>query len=453
MRWRTISKAGLAVSCVALAGCLPTGDGSEGAGASVSRFLQNPGQVLSNDAAAQAALSETERATQRPDGTASPIIEDLAERRSILPKGSSYDKVARAVLTSSSRIAEAELRGAHLRAQAAKYNWLPQLGPSISLSSLGDFVTSLVVEQVLFDNGRKRAERDYARFDVEKAAVTLSQDSNDRVHDALSLFLAAEEGRARSAISERSLSDMGHFEWIMNERVKGGISDMSDLNVIRQKLAEIRAQQSSAQAAIRTAEAELAAMAGAPVSGISGVPDFRVTGGGRVPLSVLLAETERDLAVAQATVARAQHLPGLSARGTLTANNSSGAITAGGDTFFGIGTGASLKAIDAERDAATRRVAQAREDANRKIAALDQQMAGLGAQLMQARTLATQAKANLDLFQSQYKGGARQVMDVVGVYETWARQSESVVTKTFELERLRIDKARALGILADGGLI
>ncbi|MGX9355219.1 TolC family protein [Roseobacteraceae bacterium S113] len=440
----------------------------EGAGESVTRFLQDPGAAIGIDKlvggkkeaevtkAAHNVQPEnkTAVAAARPDGTPSPIIAELQTRRSVLPAGSSYDTVARAVLASSSRIEEAELKAAHLRAQAAKYNWLPQIGPSISLTSLGDFVTSLVLDQVIFDNGRKIAERDYARHDVEKAAVALSQASNDRVHDALSLYLAAAEGRERMSIAERSLKDMAHFEWVMNERVKGGVSDRSDLNIIRQKLAEIRSERDSALAQVATAEAELKAMAGKDLAGLDGVPGLAVPSSGQDALAVLMAEAERDLAIAQSKIARAQHLPGLSARATASsAADATFGVTAGGDTMFGIGTGASLKAIEAARDASSRKVAQAREDASRTLAAIDQQAIGLEAQLAEANGLSAQAKANLDLFQAQYKGGARQVMDVVGVYETWARQTEAAVAKKYELERLRFKKAQALGLLADGGLI
>lgn len=398
--------------------------------------------------------TRTQETTARPDGTPSPVIADLQARYSVLPSGSSYAQVAHAVLASSARIEEAELKAAHLRAQAAKYNWLPRLGPSISLTSLGDFVASLVVEQVLYDNGRKKAERDYARHDVEKAAVALSQASNTRVHDALALYLAAEEGRARIAIADRSLKDMGHFEWIMNERVKGGVSDMSDLNIIRQKLAEIRSQREGAAAAVATAEAELAAMAGKRLSGLSGTAPLALNVTSGSSLDVVMAQVESDIAVAQAKIARAQHLPGLSARGTLASNAPGGiSVNGGSDQLFGIGTGASLKAIEAAKDTAGRKVTQAREDEARKLAALDSQARGLQGQLGEAKSLVRQSKNNLDLFQAQYKGGARQVMDVVGVYETWARQSEAVVTKTYQLEKLRIKKAKELGLLADGGMI
>ena len=53
---------------------------------------------------------------------------------------------------------------------------------------------------VSVDFGKKKAEREFARADVEAAAVALSQDENDRVHTALSLYLKSEEARELAAV-------------------------------------------------------------------------------------------------------------------------------------------------------------------------------------------------------------------------------------------------------------
>jgi adhesin transport system outer membrane protein len=115
----------------------------------------------------------------------SQIIQGLALRFSVLPKGSVSDTVAASVLAANSRTAEAELRAATLRSEAASKNWLPKIGPQISLTSLGSLAANLVVDQVLFDNGRRKGEREFAVADVEVAAVSLAQDTNKRVAAAV----------------------------------------------------------------------------------------------------------------------------------------------------------------------------------------------------------------------------------------------------------------------------
>ena len=425
----------MCLASMTLGGCMAPGneDGT------VSRFLSK-----SPDAEASARQKEAAN---------SPIITSLQARRSILPAGSSYDRIAQPVLAANSRAAEAELRSARLRANAASKNWLPQIGPSISLTSLSDVVTQIFVEQVLFDNGRKKAERAFAKADVEMAAVNLADDTNERVLTALTLYLDAAEARERVALENRTLEDMSRFEWIMNERVKGGVSDMSDLNVIRQKLSEIRATLAAQNEAEATAIAELNAMSVEPLGDVRGLSDVPVSVEGARPLDVLLAEAEMDRDIASAKMERAGHLPGVKASGTLGDDSSGIGLNVGSDKLLGLGTGASLKALEAEKEAASRRVAQAEEDSNRKLRRLEQRLGALQRQVGEAESLTQQAKGNLDLFQQQYDAGQRQVMDVVGVYETFAARQTSAVGLKYELAEARLEMARLLGLLADGSQI
>ncbi|MBT53389.1 MAG: transporter [Mameliella sp.] len=386
----------------------------------------------------------------RPDtAQAAPIIHALSLRGSVVEPGTAYARVADAVIASDSRVAAAELHIARLRAEAAKYNWLPSIGPRISLTSLGDFVADLVVNQVLFDNGRKKAERDLAKSHVELAAVKLVEDGNRRVNDALTLYVRAQESRELDSHLEFALKDMTQFEWIMNERVKGGVSDTSDLNVLRQKLASIRARRSEAQETARTAMAELDAMAATPLTDIHGLGGLRDASGGPA-LGVLRAQAERDIAVAEARIARASHLPSLVASGSGGQSPLRGSLDIGSDTLFSLGTVSDLRAIDASRDAASRKIGEAEETAERAIRSQASQLAAYTRQAKEADLLTRQAKQNLDLFQRQYDGGQRQVMDVVGVYETYAAALERAIDLKYKAARAELELARLRGALAEG---
>ncbi|MFP3656154.1 hypothetical protein SB777_35180, partial [Burkholderia sp. SIMBA_052] len=91
---------------------------------------------------------------------------------------------------------------------AKSKNWLPSLRPSVSLNDLGEMVASMLLEQVLFDNGRRKAERAFAAADVEVAAVTLSADMNDRVKTALSLYVSGLRGDEKAAYAHRAIRTM-----------------------------------------------------------------------------------------------------------------------------------------------------------------------------------------------------------------------------------------------------
>ena len=428
--------AGLCAAALALAGCLSDVGGDA---ESVTR-LRTP---------------ETSATAAKPThadkiNAESAIIQSLVARRSVLPEGSPYARVATAVLAANARTAESELRAAQLRARAASKNWLPQIGPQISLTSLSSVITNLVVEQVIYDNGRKKGEREFAVADVEVAAVALASDTNTRVRTGLELYVSAAEAREKFTVGERTFKDMSHFEWVMNERVKGGVSDGSDLHILRQKLGEIRASQSASAEKAGTAIAELNAMAIGDLGGLRGVPDLPVQSGLAQPLSVTQAEAEKIRTIAAAKVDRASQLPGLTAGGTVGEDSTFGLKL---DGLLGLGTGDRLKAIEATKEAAGRSVAQANETANRMLRKLEGMIAAKERQAAEAAALTVQAKRNLDVFQSQYDAGQRQVMDVVGVYETFARQQDAEVTLKYEAIRLRIEMAELLGVLADGTAI
>ncbi len=382
----------------------------------------------------------------------SPIIQGLALRSSVLPDGDVSDRVAASVLAANSRTAEAELRAATLRSEAASKNWLPRIGPQISLTSLGSLVANLVVDQVLFDNGRRRGERAFAVADVEVAAVSLAQDTNRRVATALTLYTTAAEARETAALGTETLKDMGHFEWIMQERVKGGVSDMSDLTILRQKLSEIRANYEAALEREATSISELNAMSVQPLGDLRGVPDIPVNAFAGAPLTVVRAEAEKTRAIAAAKVERAGQLPGLSAGGTVGEGSTLG-LQVKSEQLLGFGTQAALQAAALAEETSTRKVRQAVEDANRDLRRLERQISAKSRQAAEAATLAAQAKRNLDIFQAQYDAGQRQVMDVVGVYETFARQQQAQVVLKYGAVRLKIEMAQIQGVLADGSAI
>ncbi|MGK8232670.1 TolC family protein [Roseovarius sp. MS2] len=186
------------------------------------------------------------------------------------------------------------------------------------------------------------------------------------------------------------------------------------------------------------------------MTGLSEVP---VDAGSVQSLDVLraMAEAERD--TAEAVMARAGFLPGLTAGGTVGNGDTSFGLNLRSEQLLGLGTGAQLKAVDADKEAAKRRRAQADEDSNRVVQRLEGQLSALSRQVGEASTLRDTAKANLDLFQAQYDAGQRDVMDVVGVYETFAQRQARALALKYELALARLELARHLGVLAEGSRI
>lgn len=387
---------------------------------------------------------------QMQSGEQSELIAGLLNRRSVLD-GGPYVQVADAVLDANSRAAEAQLRAARLRAEAVQHNWLPSLGPSISLSSLGNVVTSLVLEQTLFDNGRKKAERDFAAADVEVAAVALAQDTNDRVLQALELYVTAQAMTARAEVNQAAMERMDHFVYVMGERVRGGVSNRADLQVVQQKASQMRADLMSDQEAATTALAELGAMSARPISGITGLSAMTATSANALPLTVIKTEAESTRSIAEAQIARAGYLPGVTAAGDLSTGGA--ALNIGVPNGLGFGTGAALQAVEAERQAAAALVGQAREEAERRLRSLDAQIDSLRRQEAEARNLARQAAENYEVFAQQLREGQRTVGDVVGLFETKVRTERAAVVIPYEIAKLELRRAAILGVLVDGDRI
>lgn len=387
---------------------------------------------------------------QMQSGEQSELIAGLLNRRSVLD-GGPYVQVADAVLDANSRAAEAQLRAARLRAEAVQHNWLPSLGPSISLSSLGNVVTSLVLEQTLFDNGRKKAERDFAAADVEVAAVALALDTNDRVLQALELYVTAQAMTARAEVNQAAMERMDHFVYVMGERVRGGVSNRADLQVVQQKASQMRADLMSDQEAATTALAELGAMSARPISGITGLSAMTATSANALPLTVIKTEAESTRSIAEAQIARAGYLPGVTAAGDLSTGGA--ALNIGVPNGLGFGTGAALQAVEAERQAAAALVGQAREEAERRLRSLDAQIDSLRRQEAEARNLARQAAENYEVFAQQLREGQRTVGDVVGLFETKVRTERAAVVIPYEIAKLELRRAAILGVLVDGDRI
>lgn len=382
------------------------------------------------------------------DGSA--LISGLQARRSVLPPGGSYARVADAVLKADAGAAAAELRIARLRSEARAKNWLPNLGPAVTLTSLNGLAAGLLLEQALFDHGRRKAERAYAAADVEVAAVTLSSDINQRVFDGLTHYINAERARAQGAVSARATGRLAGFADVMRQRVEGGLSDRSEMQIITQKLVEMQATQAADREAEISATAELTAMAAMPVDGVRGIDRLSVVGNTMAPLSLVKAQGEGARAIAESRIARAGLMPGLTANADLTSNGIEPGLRLGGAGLLGWGSKEEKAALDATGDVVARRIAEAGETAERRIVALERQIAQLQGQQAEGAAVLAQTEANLDLFAEQYKLGRRTLLELVGQYDSFARLERDQASLSYSIALLELEIARDRGVLVDG---
>lgn len=423
-----------------LAGCMDMPD--------VTKFRY--GSAQRPDAVAIEDTNEMQTAADAAE-TRSAIIDDLLTRRSILPPAGPYAEVSRAVIAASSGATEAELRVARLRAEAKSQNWLPQVGPVVSLTSLGDVATKLLIEQVLFDNGARKAERAHAAADVEVAAVSLSEALNARVHEGLSHYIKAQRAQEQAVLADRAVARMSGYGQIMLKRVEGGLSDMSEQRVIDQKIAEMQAVLDADRQLAAQSMAELQALAQQPLTHLSGLQEVQPDQGHPEPLSVLLARGEGARTKAAARVERAQHLPGLTASGNWTKDDGLvGGLDLGLGKMLGFGTGATLEAIASTDEVVDRQMAEAADTASRKIVALQSELQRLSAKQGQGAGVLAQTEASLAMFTEQYKLGRRPLMELVSIYESFAQMEREQAALKYDIALTRLQIAALRGQLVDG---
>jgi len=327
------------------------------------------------------------------------------------------------------------LRAAELKAVARSKNWLPTIGPSISLTSLGQLTAGLLIDQVLYDNGKRKAERAFAVADVDVAAVALSQDVNDRVATGLSLYVGAAQARDKAQMSDRGLGRMREFGRVVSERVKGGVSDLSDERVVQSKISEMSFQADAQREAASSAMAELSHMtAGAGLPKLARGTEISTAAPTSPTLTILRAQAEATRAEAEAKAARAGLLPTLRVGGVLAKESTSGASYEG--SGLGFGTAADMRAIGASAAASAARVAQVSEQSARSISRQESQIAALKRQTRDA---------------DQFEAGERTVMEVMSVYEQMVQSELKHIDLSYEMVLSQIELARLRGNLVRGG--
>lgn len=390
--------------------------------------------------------------TTAPGTTAetSAVIHNLQSRQSVLPSQGPYASIAQSVLAASRGRAEADLRVARLTAQARSSNWLPELSPQISLTSLGDLATSLIVQQVLFDNGKKKAEREFAAADVEVAAVSYSSEMNERVATGLTHYIGVLRARDQGAAAREANGRMKEYDRIMLERVKGGLSDMSEARVISQKYAEMQAMVSSDADSADTALAQLNSMADRDLSGLSGTNSITLNKSAAESLTVVMAEAQRGRSLAEMKIQRAGHLPGLNAQAEFGSGKPDVGLNASVGNMVGLGTGDALAAIDAARDSADAAVSEARQNADIKYVTQERKLIAARAKYVRDAEVIAQTGGGLELFTEQYKVGRRTLLELVNMYESYAAMERAQIALKYDIALLEIDIARELGLLASG---
>jgi adhesin transport system outer membrane protein len=207
---------------------------------------------------------------------------------------------------------------------------------------------------------------------------------------------------------------------------------------------------SQEQEAARTAWAELDAMSGGGLQGLSGLTPLPGDQGVPETLSVLLAKGEAARTMAEVDMARAGLMPGFGANAKLDGDGGLDAGLSLDGEGLGFGRKDNLRALEEAEDVARRKIDEAEETSNRRIVALEREIASLTSRAEQEAAVLAEMEANLGLFTEQYKAGRKTLLELVGQFESLVRMQRDHASLKYAVAVARLEIARERGVLVDG---
>ena len=120
---------------------------------------------------------------------------------------------------------------------------------------------------------------------------------------------------------------------------------------------------------------------------------------------------------------------------------------------LGFGTPAALRAVEASKEAALRRIGEAEEEARREYSREMQRLASYRRQEREALALSKASRETYNLFKAQFEAGQRPVMDVIPIYEELVKREQAYIDAKYEVVMIQLALAASLGLLADGDKI
>jgi len=364
-----------------------------------------------------------------------------------------YDTIARSLSEQSPLASKASLEGQKLLGEGYNQNRLPQVSPTSSVDDDGDLIGRLIVEQVIFDNGRFKAGKKLLTADESRAFSDYLIEANEDIATGIDVYLRAVRLQRLLSASEKLALKYDDLHKIAIDRVSGGVGKRSESSLFEIRKLQTHAQSASVRAELQSAKTQLQTLTGK--DSFSFVPQRFNFGPSREALAqdifetapaILRVKADVESRLAELEQAKANRLPALSFRGSLGAGTGLGL---GADDqqplYWGknLNTEAILKNIEAEE----LRVKRAKRDAKVEMAALDQQINALDGQLPNQQTLIDLAEKRADNFKTDFRAGAATMVEAISLLETLKTLQTQYIDMEHERLSAELQFARILGVL------
>ncbi|MBV8971268.1 MAG: TolC family protein [Sphingomonadaceae bacterium] len=332
---------------------------------------------------------------------------------------------------------------------------------------------SLALDWLIFDFGGRAARIDAARASQRAALATVADTAQSvalttvNAYNSLQGYLASVEAAKATVAFNKSSFDLA------DAKRRAGVSTPADALQARTSLAQAELALAQAEGNARTAAGQLAVAIGQPPTTVLHLAPAPSLGSADVlsrDVDVLIADAERlrpdlaaaranrDAAVAQVRAARSDAKPSVS----LAVQDQLGYADTSTDlNRASVGVTFSLPLFNGfDR---TYRIAQARAEADRQAALLEQsrQQAGLDvytqatalttaiAVLTSARELINSATASADIAQGRFKAGVGTFTDLLNAQSALASARQQLVSADFGVRNAQATLARAVGQIGD----
>lgn len=356
-----------------------------------------------------------------------------------------------------------------LSRNALRWDALPNLVPSARLNSTAgtqsnltdDDQTSevrLALQQNLIDFGKHASRTDQASSEIELARVEHWQERNQAVHDALVHFVEVLRYRKLLALSENYVSKHRTLESQITDRLRGGVSERSELALIKIRMQELILQKDTDNRVLdatltqlkdltKLDERHLSTLWEGTPDNISVALDTNI-----IAPAVLLAEQNITLAQSQRQETKSSILPNVMLEAYV--ENDDVDTTRGvglilvSNSFAGFAYRANLKTADAKMNNARTALAKANRDFERELSRLSLAHENLLARERALSNQKQQLQASVDLFFDQFSSGVKPILDAIRVYESALDAARQQVSVAAEVQLNRLQVANLLGVIA-----
>jgi hypothetical protein len=125
-------------------------------------------------------------------------------------------------------------------------------------------------------------------------------------------------------------------------------------------------------------------------------------------------------------------------------------VNLGADRLLNLGTGSELEALKAVETVAAQRVEEARDNVQRRITALEREIAMLESERTETAALVAQTAEGVHLYEQQHEFGRRSLLDLAGLVETQIRLERDLAGLPYKIALKRLQVALVRGTLVSG---